>query len=143
MTTRQIFESLASDKSPGLCIKCHSIDAKADRTLAVNWQGARLKPGDHPFTVFSHTSHFSLLDDKGCLTCHTFNKDAKYLDSFKNRNPATFASNFKQIPRQLCAGCHTAAEAGESCLTCHNYHIGMVIPALSSTLEMMPVAGAP
>ncbi|PPR63204.1 MAG: hypothetical protein CFH04_00704, partial [Alphaproteobacteria bacterium MarineAlpha3_Bin3] len=143
VTTRQIFESLASDKSPGLCTKCHSIDTDTDGRLSVNWQGARLAPGEHPFTVFSHTSHFSLPDDKGCLTCHTFNKGAKYLDSFKDRNPATFASNFEQIPRQLCAGCHTAAEAGESCLTCHNYHIGKIIPALSSTLEMMSVPGAP
>ena len=140
---RQIFESLASDKSPGLCAKCHSIDADTDGRLSVNWRGARLARGDNPFTVFSHTSHFSLLDEKGCLTCHTFDKDAKYLDSFKDRNPATFASNFKQIPRQLCAACHTAAAAGESCLICHNYHIGKVIPALSSTLEMRPVPGAP
>ena len=143
VTTRQIFESLASDKSPGLCTKCHSIDTDTDGRLSVNWQGARMAPGEHPFTVFSHTSHFSLPGDKGCLTCHTFNKGAKYLDSFKDRNPATFASNFEQIPRQLCAGCHTAAEAGESCLTCHNYHIGKIIPALSSTLEMMSVPGAP
>ena len=143
VTTRQIFESLASDKSPGLCTKCHSIDTDTDGRLSVNWQGARLVPGEQSFTVFSHTSHFSLPGDKGCLTCHTFNKGAKYLDSFKDRNPATFASNFEQIPRQLCAGCHTAAEAGESCLTCHNYHIGKIIPALSSTLEMMSVPGAP
>ena len=142
VTTRQIFESLASDKSPGLCAKCHSIDADTDGRLRVNWLGARLAPGEHPFTVFSHTSHFSLLDEKGCLTCHTFNKDAKYLDSFKDRNPATYASNFEQIPRQLCAGCHTAVEAGESCLTCHNYHIGKIFPALRSTPEMMSVPGA-
>ena len=106
-------------------------------------KGARQAPGEHPFTVFSHTSHFSLLDEKGCLTCHPLNKEAKYQESFKDRNPATYASNFELIPRRLCAGCHTAAEAGESCLTCHNYHIGKVIPALSSTQEMMNALKAP
>ena len=138
---RQIFEELAAPNSPGVCTKCHSIDAGEDGKLAVNWQARRPVADEHPFTAFSHTSHFSLLDEKGCLTCHELNPQAKYLDAFKDRNPKKFISNFKPIERRICAECHTPAEAGDGCLNCHNYHVGNFPPAVASTPKMMSSMG--
>jgi nitrate/TMAO reductase-like tetraheme cytochrome c subunit len=59
--------------------------------------------------------------------------DAKYQDSFKNRDPKSFESNFKAIERETCVQCHTQEQAGNDCLICHNYHIGEFAPALTST----------
>ncbi|MFQ5763951.1 MAG: hypothetical protein ACE5GT_03395 [Rhodospirillales bacterium] len=133
---RRIFEMLGSAKAPGLCAKCHSIDAGAGGTFMVNWRGSSPLPGKHRSTIFSHTAHFSLLDEKGCLTCHDPNVKAKYAESFADRNPATFASNFWSIEREDCAACHTPAEAGDTCVKCHNYHIGTFRPAIATMREM-------
>ena len=133
----KIFNGLMASDSPGLCAKCHSVDADTGGGLTVNWQGARSVPGDHKFTKFSHTAHFSLLDRQGCLTCHTLNSEAKYLTGFEDRDPTTFASNFRPIERQVCTRCHTKAKAGESCLLCHDYHIGNFAPAIAATPSMM------
>ena len=134
-----IFNHLMATNSPGLCAKCHSVDADTAGHLTINWRGARPLTDEHRFTKFSHTAHFSLLDRKGCLTCHTLNSEAKYLAAFKDRDPATFVSNFKPIERQACARCHTKEVAGESCLTCHNYHIGILPPAETSTPKISKV----
>ena len=133
----KIYNGLMASDSPGLCAKCHSVDADTGGALTANWRGARPIPDAHKFTKYSHNVHFSLLDRQGCLTCHTLNSKAKYLAGFEDRDPATFASNFKPIERQVCAGCHTKAEAGESCLLCHDYHIGIFAPAIASTPSMM------
>jgi len=134
----KIFNKLGDSKSPGLCVKCHSVDAGTDGSaLTVNWRARRPVVGKRPFSIFSHTAHFSLLDEKGCLSCHTPDAKAAYSESYKDRNPMTFASNFKPIKRANCANCHTAKEAGDNCLICHNYHIGTFPPAIASTPKMM------
>ena len=138
---RRIFDSLGDAKSPGLCAKCHSIDASAGGALTVNWRARRPVLGERPFAAFSHTAHFSLLDEKGCLTCHNPDAKAAYSESYKDRNPVTFASTFRPIERQYCANCHTPEEAGDNCLICHNYHIGTFPPAVASTPKMMSVMG--
>lgn len=126
----RLFHDLASPKAPGMCTKCHSVDEGPAR--AVNWHGARPNLMEHSFTKFSHSSHFSLLNDQGCMTCHTKDEtpDA-YLAAFES-NPSPPASkfhgNFKPIQKSTCASCHTPQLAGDSCLLCHNYHIGMFEP---------------
>jgi hypothetical protein len=129
----QILATLTEKGAPGLCIKCHSIDQTSKDKFVINWNGYAPKLNDRPFTKFSHTVHLSLLDDKGCYGCHQLNMDAKYQDSFKNRDPKSFESNFKAIERETCVQCHTQEQAGNDCLICHNYHIGEFAPALTST----------
>ena len=139
LTADKIFNGLMASNSPGLCAKCHSVDADTGGGLTVNWRGARPVRDEHKFTKFSHTAHFSLLDRKGCLTCHTLNSGAKYLAGFEDRDPTTFVSNFRPIERQACARCHTQAEAGDNCLTCHNYHVGLLPPAETATPKISKV----
>jgi len=137
---RRIFESLADAKSPGLCAKCHSVDAseaKDEKALAVNWPARHPVLGEKPFTAFFHTAHFSLLGEKGCLTCHALDTKTAYAQSFKDNNPATFASNFGPVEREKCAECHTPEEAADNCLICHNYHISTFPSATPSTAKMM------
>jgi hypothetical protein len=66
--------------------------------------------------------------------------DMAYIDSFKAKKgdleigvkftnqdhaPGEFAfvSNFEPVMKSDCARCHVPGKAGDSCLTCHNYHI--------------------
>ncbi len=131
-----VFENLVSPKSPGLCGKCHSVDQTAANGFMVNWRGYRPPDGMKKSVHFSHAAHFSLLDEKGCLNCHIRNSEADYAGSFKDRDPTTFEPNFHQLPRQVCAECHTSAKAGDKCLTCHNYHLGIYQPVVARTEGM-------
>jgi len=129
----QILSALTKKGAPGLCVKCHSVDEESSGKFVFNWKGHTPKSNSHTFTKYSHTAHFSLLDEKGCLDCHTLNKKAKYKASFKDRNPKSFEGNFNAIKRETCAACHTQDQAGSDCLICHNYHVGKFGPALTST----------
>jgi len=134
---RALFAKLSARSTPGLCTKCHSIDGAADGTLAVNWRGGRVDPLQHDFTRFAHTPHFSLLDDRGCQTCHRLDIRADYASSFEDNRSDTFVSNFGIAPREVCAECHVESQAGDSCTTCHNYHVGRMLPVLPQGMHVV------
>jgi hypothetical protein len=130
---RKLFDSLSDTKSPGLCIKCHSVESQPQ--WRIDWRSFQADPFEHRFTRFSHTAHFSLLDNRGCQTCHSLDLDApkeSYSASFARDkgDPAVFRSNFRSIEVSMCASCHTQKYASESCLECHNYHVGHFRPTL-------------
>ena len=129
--TAAIFTRLANPKAPGMCMKCHSVDAQAGQRKRIHWTAARPSPHERKVTRFAHAVHFSLLDDKGCLSCHTLDPDAEFIDAFEDADPLTFASNFRPMRKTACTTCHTSERAGDTCLTCHNYHMGTVTPVLS------------
>ena len=56
---------------------------------------------------------------------------------FEDRDPTTFASNFKPLEQAVCANCHQAKKATDSCLTCHNYHVGEFTQAMPTTNDML------
>ncbi|MBT7666936.1 MAG: hypothetical protein HN608_18610, partial [Rhodospirillaceae bacterium] len=62
--------------------------------------------------------------------------EADFAGGYKDRNPKTFSSNFKPLARKICAECHTSAKAGDNCLTCHNYHLGVFQPVVAHTKGM-------
>ena len=138
-----MFEVLAKPKGPGRCVKCHSIDKHThdagthetingegvggkDAHVIVNWRGAQPLMNAQKFTTFSHTSHFPLLDEEGCTSCHSLNEKADFISGYKDRDFRTFTSNFNLVSKETCAECHsnTSTSAGNYCITCHNYHIG-------------------
>ena len=121
---QQVFNIISDLKAPGLCIKCHSIDAAADHKLHINWLSKRPSPHRHTITHFNHSSHFSLLDNKGCKTCHDMDKEADFMGSFKGDDASSFVSGFHPIQKDTCVMCHNNTMASESCLNCHNYHVG-------------------
>ena len=132
-----IFEELANAKGPGVCTKCHSIDQSNNADVRINWRGAHPHPNQHSFTKYSHESHFSLLDEKGCVTCHIVNRESNFSVGFEDRDPTTFASNFKPLEQAVCANCHQTKKATDSCLTCHNYHVGEFTQAMPTTNDML------
>ncbi len=139
-TTSAIFTQIATASS---CIKCHSVDAAPAPSagLLVQWHADAPKPQLHTFTKFSHGTHFSLLDAKGCQTCHQLAPASPaYTAAFKeNHDPAKFVSSFQPLNQATCAQCHQERGAGTSCLLCHNYHVGEFASAkVKSLLNAAP-----
>jgi hypothetical protein len=124
-----IFKELTRDGAPGACGKCHSVD-EVDGERIINWQVRQADPNHKQFNRFSHRAHFNLLDQEGCMTCHAFNKESDYASSFDDTDPHTFASNFHSLSAETCAQCHQEGKAGESCVSCHNYHVVEIKPAM-------------
>jgi hypothetical protein len=140
-----VFEALADPKKgPGVCTKCHSVDDVPGRGVKINWSPKREDPNVHPFTVFSHVKHFSMLGDKGCATCHHLDRKADYQSGFAGRDPHTFVSNFGNLRRDACAECHTSGVADDNCTLCHRYHVGEFTPTLPiAAFEKPPETPAP
>lgn len=111
-------------ESPGMCMKCHTLDTQADGNLMVNWQGARPDNLAKSFTKFSHVSHFALLNDQGCYRCHQLNLEASYEEAYEGFDPAKYVSNFQSIQKSTCVECHSNDRVGTDCQSCHRYHVG-------------------
>lgn len=130
-TAKRLFANLAGNRekvAAGRCMKCHASGAPTDEP--VHWRAKRPDPHRRESTRFSHSAHFSLLDEKNCITCHRLNFSASsddYLAAFDYHSPdetKDAVCNFRAIDKATCANCHTKEQAGENCLTCHNYHVG-------------------
>jgi hypothetical protein len=121
-----VFKSLTGKNAQGGCVKCHSVDAIPGGGKQVNWAPSGVKQAKQRLTAFSHAPHFSVVGPKGCLTCHQIDGKAKYQDTYSQPDAAQFASNFTSVRLATCSECHNPKFAGETCLTCHNYHAGMI-----------------
>jgi hypothetical protein len=131
-----VFQQIADPQAPGVCMKCHTADRTENR-ITINWLPAHAEPNAHPFTVFKHTAHFSLMGDQGCQRCHALNPDSTYSKYFTTdvsspkRDPHRFQSNFRPLSKELCAECHRPRVAGDGCLMCHQYHVGTFVAKLA------------
>jgi hypothetical protein len=146
--SRELFKVLSEPKAVGLCSKCHGIEETPVKQ--VNWMAFQPDPIDHEFNRFSHSTHLSLLNMSGCLTCHDLNKTAgqsqdKAASPSKAPQPelASFHGDFKTMTKDRCDRCHQPNHVRDDCLLCHNYHIGRFKPILahSKTFPKPPAAG--
>ena len=119
-----IFDQLTDKDAPGKCVKCHSIEAAANGGVQMMWGSSKPDEDLKQATKFFHETHFSLLDQKGCLTCHQVNNKADYLATYQGTDPHDYVSTFNQIENETCAACHQPEQAGDGCLLCHEYHVG-------------------
>lgn len=136
----QVYRSLTHVSATGRCLKCHTVEERADGSAAVNWQpygGESLGA----FTVFSHRPHLVSLEDDACRQCHVLNQSAEQADSWSVFRPEfvdpaghpslasdDFHANFQSIQKAVCARCHQNSSAMESCTTCHAYHVSTSDP---------------
>ena len=74
-----------------------------------------------------------MLENRGCLTCHSLEKGRPYLKSYEQGNPQSFASNFGAVKKDLCQTCHTSSMARQDCLLCHKYHVNGAITPIMNT----------
>jgi hypothetical protein len=132
-----VFNALTSKDAQGSCTKCHSIDDIAGKGRVVNFSPPSADSKDGRFTHFIHEPHLSIVDNRGCLTCHSLEKGRPYLKSFEHGNPQSFASNFSAVKKDQCQSCHTRSMARQDCLTCHKYHVhGTVTPVMETKNPM-------
>ncbi len=135
--THNAFEKLADPQTPGLCMKCHTVDV-SDGVTTVNWLPAQPNTKSRPFTTFSHITHLSLVGDAGCQTCHALNPKSQYAKFFSPHSETAaapgdmkFQSNFSAVSKMLCAKCHQPRIAGDACIQCHRYHAAPVAGELA------------
>ncbi|OUR93829.1 hypothetical protein A9Q81_15275 [Gammaproteobacteria bacterium 42_54_T18] len=126
----EIFESLSGEQSVGGCIKCHSLTTiESERqSQKIHWQGFKPEDIRTDFNRFSHVSHFSLMTDDGCSSCHILNEvqledvqRPEETTSDANSEPV-YETSFLSMTRSTCTQCHQQGRAPSNCLTCHQYH---------------------
>ena len=129
----QLFESVASPFVSGRCMKCHTID-RGESGTKVNWFGMKVDKSYKDFTRFVHGPHLTDWSNSECIKCHKFDRTdreesgifrSEFIDhrgklAYSNRR---FRCDFESINKQNCSQCHTAKSAGDSCISCHNYHV--------------------
>ena len=119
---KALFESMGSKQSVGNCTKCHSIEGDlslSGAAITLHWQGFKPKDESVDFNRFSHVSHFSLMTDDGCASCHVLSDE--HQESAES-DSQVLGSGFDNIDRVTCTQCHQRGRAPDNCLTCHNYH---------------------
>ncbi len=138
-----VFALLTDKDAQGSCTKCHSVDDIRGKGRIVNFSPPSVESKQGRFTSFVHEPHFGILENRGCLTCHSLAEGRPYLKSYEQGNPQSFVSNFGAVKKDLCQTCHTSNMARQDCLLCHEYHVnGVTTPIMRTkipiTLEVGP-----
>jgi hypothetical protein len=128
-----VFDYLTSKDAQGSCTKCHSVDDLQGKGRMVNFSPPKVESRQGRFTQFVHEPHFGIMENRGCLTCHSLEKERPYLKSYEQGNPQSSASNFGSVKKELCQSCHTSNMARQDCLTCHKYHVNGVLTPIINT----------
>jgi len=128
-----LFTELSHPKAPGICMKCHKVKTLANKALATNWFTAQPSTYQHGFTHFAHSPHFSVVKDKGCVTCHQLQPAAKEAQEATNTKMSAEGKDFTPMTKRTCSACHTSKAAGDGCVLCHNYHVGNITPTTPTT----------
>lgn len=129
------FDYLTAKDAQGSCTKCHSIDDIEGSGRLVHFSPVKAAMKQGRFTNFIHEPHFSVLENRSCLTCHDLEKSRSYLKSYQQGDPQNFVSNFSAVKKELCQTCHTSSAARQDCMLCHKYHInGIVTPTIDTQL---------
>lgn len=130
-----VFDYLTNKDAQGSCTKCHSVDDIQGKGRLVNFAPSRVEMKQGRFTNFIHEPHLGMLENRGCMACHTLEKGRPYLKSYEQGDHKTFVSNFGDVKKDLCQSCHTAGMARQDCLTCHKYHVdGVVTPMMTTKI---------
>ncbi|QNN23751.1 hypothetical protein HED60_16225 [Planctomycetales bacterium ZRK34] len=119
-----IFSAMTVPTESGLCAKCHTIDTIGPDNFKMHFNSRVALIANRRFTRFTHRPHLIQPTLETCTACHQLDEKADTQAGFENRDPLTFTSNFTPISKATCASCHTPGAAGDSCLQCHNYHVG-------------------
>lgn len=121
-----MFKELTKSTAPGLCATCHSVEQTGADALTVNWRAtSNIKP-HRDFTKFTHEPHLVLPQLNDCTSCHAVDDAAIAVTAYADNDPRHFVGDFKPVTKRQCADCHTHTAAGDSCQSCHNYHVEAV-----------------
>lgn len=139
----RLFRQLAAPEAAGHCMKCHTVDRMPSGKHRINWNSRQVVSTTDGFTKFAHGPHVTLLSSpeqaqamgspsNRCETCHAvranspeLRKSEFLLDDWMPNSDFHHSSTvgLTSVTRKSCVKCHTADQAGNSCLQCHNYHV--------------------
>lgn len=108
LAVEKVLYALSDKKSPGGCLKCHSISRDQNNKRKIQWT-ANIGDFDNVLTQFNHQPHFKLMGDQECAVCHQVEKKEDKV-------------NFKPLAKAVCGDCHNSTNVSQSCTTCHKYH---------------------
>lgn len=121
---KPLLKQMMAPTAAGQCGSCHSLDRLDDGRCVVQWYAKRVDDDPIAFTKFSHSPHLTQAQLADCQACHQINPLAKVMASYAGTNATNFENGFQPLTKQDCAECHTPKAAGDSCLQCHQYHVG-------------------
>lgn len=121
-----MFKELTKSTAAGLCATCHSVEQTGSGAFVVNWRAMPNVKSQRGFTKFTHDPHLVLQQLSECTSCHTVDDAAIAVTAYADNDPRHFVGDFKPITKRQCAECHTHTAAGDSCQSCHNYHVETV-----------------
>lgn len=117
------------------CVTCHS----SAGSFPSAWKAGNLIGKRSEFTKFSHRPHLNISALGDCQHCHqikgsgpnesgqSIEPEIQFTDFGLAAEPRAIEPvvhhDFETLGRETCAACHQAAAAGNSCTTCHRYHI--------------------
>ncbi|MFK8113537.1 MAG: hypothetical protein AB8B91_15130 [Rubripirellula sp.] len=144
-------KDLLKNRAVAACVSCHPGAVASTRS----WHSEPLIGRRSEFTKFTHGPHLNVAQLADCTQCHQISKEPTdpnpiQLETvasgfrppqpgsfslspvgFSDRSAAESSSNphdpgdFEHLSRGTCAACHTPHAAGDSCITCHRYHIDL------------------
>ena len=130
---KQAWLTLSDPFQIGRCMKCHTVDP-----ARIKWKPSPAAIQGPRFVKFSHRPHLTL--KLSCESCHAFQRRpqdkptgtesisalTQVAPSASGHPLGVLGSGLQSMQHGKCATCHTRQSVGDSCLKCHNYHIGRV-----------------
>ena len=110
---------LLQNQAVAACVDCHPGALEASG----NWRSDPLIGMRGQFTRFAHAPHLNVAQLADCTHCHRV-AGGSSTDAEFQALQHTLHQEFEPISRDACAACHTSQAAGDSCTTCHQYHVG-------------------
>ena len=142
MVKAEVDNKLPEVKGSDVDVKQQSVEGKTPAiekpAYKMHWQSFKPSDVQVDFNRFSHVSHFSMMTDDGCSSCHVVNSDSDSASGIESQetpvNENASVSGFLNMEQSTCTQCHQEGRAPDNCLTCHNYHAE---PYMQS-IEKMP-----
>lgn len=122
--TKPLLKQMMKPTAAGQCGSCHSLDRLDDGSCQVQWFAKRVDDEPPQFTKFTHGPHLTQAELADCQSCHQINPLAQVMATYADTNATAFQNGFQPLTKQSCAECHTPKAAGDSCIQCHQYHVG-------------------
>ena len=120
-------KEMAKPTAPGLCASCHSIERTQSGQLAINWRSSTARPSRAP----SPNSRTVRTCSAAAGRLHALPRPQsgrRHHRLIRRLEPATIRQRVSaDFEAGMCRVPHRRA-AGDSCQSCHNYHVEMIEP---------------
>ncbi len=133
-TNDSVRTEILSSRFAKACLGCHQGINGLRPTESVQWKASPWVGRLDQFTKFAHGPHLKIASLADCQGCHKI-AELSAVEQSLNRSLSTVTSSngqpfcpsetleFEPITKGMCVQCHRAKAAGETCMSCHRYHL--------------------